>query len=171
MSNDRPCRVRRRRGLSQRQYAKHLGLSRGAVLKMLASDRLVLFPDGSIDAAASDLRRAETTVTMKRTTSPSERPNALTYATARAEREALKTELCRLQLQRRRGELVDRQRAVATVFRLARQERDAWLCWPPRVAALMAAELGVSAHTMQRVLAHHVHRHLSELADLQFDVR
>jgi hypothetical protein len=35
----------------------------------------------------------------------------------------------------------------------------------------MAAELGVNAHTMQRVLADHVLCHLSELADLQFDVR
>jgi transcriptional regulator with XRE-family HTH domain len=127
MRNEGPRGGGKRQGLSQRQYAKHLGLSRGAVLKMLASDRLVLFPDGSIDAEASDLRRTETTVTMKRTTSPSERPNAVTYATARAEREALKTELRRLELQRRRGELVDRQRAVAIVFRLARQERDAWL--------------------------------------------
>ena len=35
---------------------------------------------------------------------------------------------------------------------LARQERDAWAGWPARVAALMAADLGIGAHAMQTVL-------------------
>ena len=30
--------------------------------------------------------------------------------------------------------LVDRARAVAVVFRLAREERDAWVTWPARAA-------------------------------------
>ena len=40
-------------------------------------------------------------------------------------------------------------RAEALVFRLARQERDTWVTWPNRVAALMAAEvaLGVEKQT------------------------
>ena len=45
-----------------------------------------------------------------------------------------------LRLQERKGELVDRASAAALVFRLAREERDAWINWPARVAALMAAE-------------------------------
>lgn len=48
-------------GMSERQYAAHAGISRGAVQKARAAGRLVLFPDGSIDAQASDLRRAATT--------------------------------------------------------------------------------------------------------------
>lgn len=36
---------------------------------------------------------------------------------------------------------MDRARAEALVFRLARQERDTWVTWPSRVAALMAAEV------------------------------
>ena len=46
-------------GMSERQYAAHVGLSRGAIQKAKAADRLVLF--GSIDAPASDRRRAEMT--------------------------------------------------------------------------------------------------------------
>jgi hypothetical protein len=38
-----------------------------------------------------------------------------------------------------KGELVDRARAVAQVFKLARDERDAWVNWPARVAAMIAA--------------------------------
>ena len=48
-------------GMSERQYAAHAGLSRGAIQKAKATERLVLYPDGSINAAASDARRAETT--------------------------------------------------------------------------------------------------------------
>ena len=48
-------------GMSERQYAAHVGMSRGAIQKAKTAERLVLFADGSIDARASDVRRAETT--------------------------------------------------------------------------------------------------------------
>lgn len=48
-------------GMSERQYAAHVGLSRGAIQKAKTAGRLVLHEDGSIDAAASDKRRTETT--------------------------------------------------------------------------------------------------------------
>ena len=38
-------------GLSERAYAEHAGISRGAVQKARKTGRLVLFPDGSINAA------------------------------------------------------------------------------------------------------------------------
>ena len=48
-------------GLSERDYAARVGLSRGAIQKAKAAGRLVLFADGSIDAAASDRTRAAMT--------------------------------------------------------------------------------------------------------------
>jgi hypothetical protein len=48
-------------GLSERQYAAHAGLSRGAIQKAKEAMRLMLHPDGSIDAEASDQRRAAMT--------------------------------------------------------------------------------------------------------------
>ena len=48
-------------GLSERQYAARVGLSRGAIQKAKATGRLVLYGDGSIDAVASDALRAEAT--------------------------------------------------------------------------------------------------------------
>ena len=48
-------------GLSERAYAEHSGLSRGAVQKARKIERLVLFADGSINAAASDARRGAMT--------------------------------------------------------------------------------------------------------------
>ena len=48
-------------GMSERAYAARVGLSRGAIQKAKAAGRLVLHSDGSIDAAASDARRAAMT--------------------------------------------------------------------------------------------------------------
>ena len=50
-------------GMSERQYAAHVGLSRGAIQKAKTAERLVLHPDGSINAAASDARRATSSAT------------------------------------------------------------------------------------------------------------
>ena len=68
----------------------------------------------------------------------------MTFMQARTANEVLKAQERRLRLQQMKGELVDRAKAVAQVFRLAREERDAWVNWPARVAAMMAAELSAS---------------------------
>jgi hypothetical protein len=186
------------RGMSERQYAAHAGLSRGAIQKAKATDRLVLFPDGSIDATASYAKRAATTDPSKqRNSSPRRklkpvpdaalsavgdtlRENGLTTTTtaggttflqAKTANEVLKAQERRLRLQKMKEELVDRSRATALVFRLARQERDAWVNWPGRVAALMASELGVEAAAMQQVLERHARAHLEELAELRPELR
>ena len=48
-------------GMSERDYSSHSGLSRGAIKKARKAGRLVVFGDGSINAAASDARRSEMT--------------------------------------------------------------------------------------------------------------
>lgn len=48
-------------GMSEREYSAHSGLSRGAIQKARKAGRLVVYGDGSINAAASDARRAEMT--------------------------------------------------------------------------------------------------------------
>jgi hypothetical protein len=57
------------------------------------------------------------------------------------------------------------------VFRLGRAERDAWLQWPPRIAAMLAAELEVDAHVMQTARECHVREQLGELSDPRLDLR
>ncbi len=49
------------KGMSEREYAAHSRLSRGGVQKACKNGRLVVHDDGSINAAASDLRRVEMT--------------------------------------------------------------------------------------------------------------
>jgi hypothetical protein len=186
-----------RMGMSEREYAAHVGISRGAVQKARTSGRLMLYADGSIDAAASDARRAQATdPSMQRgRREPSLRPvpeaavgavsdtlreqglpapstaGGMTYLQARTANEVLKAQERKMRLQKLKGELVDRARAVSLVFRLARQERDAWAGWPARVAAMMAADLGIGAHAMQTVLETHVRQHLGELAEVRAELR
>ncbi len=188
-------------GMSERQYAAHAGLSRGAIQKAKAAGRLVLLPDGSIDAPASDVRRAGMTDPSRTRKSPAPelKPvpeaavtavgdtlreeglpspaagGATTFLQARTANEVLKAQERRIRLQMLKGELIERGRASALVFRLAREERDAWVNWPARAAALMAAELtaalgeGIEVETalMQKVLQVHVRAQLESLAEIR----
>lgn len=95
----------------------------------------------------------------------------VSFLRARLANEVLKAQTGRVRLQKMKGELVDRAKATASVFDLARRERDAWLNWPPRVAANMAAELGVEAHAMEQVLDKFLRQHLAELAEVKIDLR
>jgi hypothetical protein len=191
-------------GMSERQYAAHVGLSRGAIQKAKEAERLVLHADGSIDATASDRRRAETTDPSKTRKPPAAKmkpvPEAAvsavgdtlkeqgmaapvagggtTFLQAKTANEVLKAQERRLRLARLKGELVDRARAETLMFRLAREERDAWITWPARVAALMASELtaavgdasgtgAVDTALMQKVLEAHVRDQLDSLAEVR----
>ena len=184
-------------GLSERQYAARVGLSRGAIQKAKAAGRLVLHADGSIDASASDTRRAEATDPSKtrKPPAPKRKPvpeaavsavgdtlreqgmsaavtgGGTTFLQAKTANEVLKAQERRLRLQKLKGELIDRARALSLVFRLARQERDVWVNWPARAAALMAADLGVEPAKMQKVLEKHVRAQLDDLAEVKPDLR
>lgn len=165
-----------RLGLSERQYAAHAGVSRGAVQKAKAAGRLALFPDGSIDAPASDARRAAMTDPSKQrgpqisTSTPvAAAGDGSSFHHLKADHEALKIEERQLRLQKGRREVVDRAQATELVLRLAHTERDAWVTWPNRVAALMAAEIGVGVAVMQQVLERHVRAHLDELSEVRIE--
>ncbi len=191
------------KGLSERQYATRIGLSRGAVQKAKAAGRLALHDDGSIDPDRSDALRADSTDVSKSRpvrqqalrspggmravpeaavsgVSETLKENGLaappstggtTFLQAKTAHEVLKAQERRIRLSKLKGELVDRDRAKAMVFKLAREERDAWVTWPARVAALMAAELGTDVGATQRVLESHVRAHLEELAELRVAFR
>ena len=147
-------------GMSERAYAAHSGLSRGAVQKARKNGRLVLFADGSINAAASDERRGAMTDPDQQmrsrggfgaggdtggisggTSGVSGPGDSTSYLKARTALTVYQAQERQLSIQRKKGVLVDRARAETLVFRLARQERDTWVTWPTRVAALMAAQL------------------------------
>ncbi len=173
-------------GMSERAYSTHSKLSRGAIQKAKRTGRMVLYGDGSINAAASDARRAGTSdpdqqrrsvaKSKSRISGPAE---STSYLKARTALTVYQAQERQLSIQKKKGALVDRSRAETMVFRLARQERDTWVTWPARVAALMAAQVAaeveaatgtpvtIGAATMQRVLEAHVKEQLDALADLK----
>ncbi|WP_019956209.1 hypothetical protein [Yoonia vestfoldensis] len=173
-------------GMSEREYSAHTGLSRGAIQKARKASRLVVYSDGSINAAASDVRRADMTDPdqQRRSTGSGDSSfsgpaDSSSYLKARTALTVYQAQDKQLGIQKKKGTLVDRARAEALVFRLARQERDTWVTWPSRVAALMAAEVAaevekqsgtpviIEAAILQRVLETHVRQHLEALADLR----
>lgn len=121
-------------------------------------------PPEALDAVGDTLREQGLS-----TAAPS--AGGMTFLQARTANEVLKAQDRRLRLQKARGELVDRARATALVFRLAREERDAWLNWPARVSAVIAASLGVEAHPVQQAMDEHVRAHLAELAEIRLEFR
>jgi hypothetical protein len=184
-------------GISIRAYARQRGVSHVAVLRAAKAGRIPLEADGTIDPAKADAAWERSTDPAKAKGTAKPAPEKLkpvaeaavgsvretlkeqglptggnvTFVQARTAHEIAKAHLTRLRLQRMKGELVDRARATALVFRLAREERDAWVTWPARVAALMAADLGVEAHTMQKTLETHVRAQLADMAEVAPDFR
>ena len=158
-------------GMSEREYSSHSGLSREAIQMARKAGRLVVYGDGSINAAASDVRRADMTDPdqQRRSTGSGDSgfsgpADSSSYLKARTALTVYQAQERQLAIQKKKGLLIDRARAEALVFRLARQERDTWVTWPNRVAALMATKMAtevekqtgkpvlIDAAIMQRVL-------------------
>ena len=183
-------------GVSLREYARRRGVSHVAVMKAIRAGRLTPEPDGTLDPDKADAQWDARTDPARRPEPPEDEPaqadetppteppreertpatepapqGAATFTQARTAHEIAKAQRARIQVQRLREEVVDRAQATSEVFRLARRERDAWVNWPARVAALMAAELGLDAHVMQKVLEAHVREHLNELAEIRPEFR
>lgn len=187
------------------------GVSESAVRKAIASGRISVEADGTIDPAKADAQwdaqtdpakqrgrhtrrvaggtKAATRRAAERKPVPTSAIDAVqetlregggapeseggqvSFLRARMANEVLKAQTARVRLQKMKGELVDRAKAISAVFDLARRERDAWLNWPPRVAADMAAELEIEAHAMEQVLDKYLRQHLAELAEVKIDLR
>jgi hypothetical protein len=73
----------------------------------------------------------------------------------------LRAEKLQLELDERRGTLVDRAEVNALFYELGKGTREALERWPAQVASEMAGELGVGQHKMLTVLERRVREHLA----------
>lgn len=184
-------------GLSIRAYARHRGVSHVAVKKAIDSGRITPDPDGTIDPVRADAQWAANTASPRRPVAAADEPHQspaidTPRPAARAQRDAVqdapapalssggtsllqaktvnevvKAQTNKVRLAQLKGELVERNQAIAHVFKLARIERDAWLNWPNRVSAQMAAGLGVAPHALHVALDASVRMHLQELGEIR----
>ncbi|MCG3187268.1 elements of external origin [Extensimonas sp. H3M7-6] len=174
-------------GISIRAYARHRGVTDTAVHKAIRAGRITPETDGTIDADRADrewarnsdvpktgtrAKAAKVAVPEGGTGVGGDGPAALptggaSLLQARTVNEVVKAQTNKVRLARLKGELVDRPQAIAHVFKLARSERDAWLNWPARISAQMAAKLNIDPHTMHVALEAAVREHLQELGELR----
>ena len=176
-------------GISIRAYARHRGVSDAAVRKAIAAGRITPEANGTVDPERADAEWARNTEAPRsgtraraiKATTPPEAASATpggdgqanlptggaSLLQARTVNEVVKAQTNKVRLARLKGELVDRNQAIAHVFKLSRAERDAWLNWPARISAQMAAKLGIEPHTMHVALEGAVREHLQELGDLR----
>ncbi|WP_255569570.1 elements of external origin [Roseomonas alba] len=184
---------------SQREVARRLGISHTALQKAQRAGRIAPEADGSWDIDKVRARLADSSDPVRKTATlgspaalpmpaasrpalpapiaasppasdplPRAAPN--TFHDARTANEVLKAQERRLRLDERKGKLVDKARALLLVHRLAKEERDAILAWPARVAAEMAAELGVDVHRLQTMMDTRLRQHLAARHDVRVQV-
>jgi len=157
------------------------------VRKAIRAGRIVPETDGSIDIASADAAWEANTDHTKRHDAPDVRgvdpASAMesvrqtlaengraaqgmnSFTQARTAHEIAKAHLARLRLQEKKGQLVNKDKVKAQIFRLGREFRDAWANWPARVSSQMAAELQVDEHGLHMILERAVREHLNELSD------
>ncbi len=178
---------------SQREVARRLGVSHTALQKAQRAGRIAPETDGAWDVEKIRARLADNSDPVRKTAtlvspapaaprpvapppnappSPDPLPRAAqnTFHDARTANEVLKAQERRLRLDERKGKLVDKARALLLVHRLAKEERDAILSWPVRVAAEMAAELGIDAHRLQTMMDTRLREHLAARHDVRVQV-
>lgn len=184
---------------SQREVARRLGISHTALQKAAQAGRIAQEPGGGWDvekvrsrlAASSDPARKTAAMVAPVPVQPSPpsappRPAVVapsipeplptpsaggsSFHNARTANEMLKAQERKLRLDERRGQLVEKARALMLVHRLAKEERDAILAWPARIAAELAAELGVDAHRLQTLMDARLRQHLAERNDVRVAV-
>lgn len=122
-------------------------------------------PRAALEAVSDTLREAGAEP------DPTAGGGEVSFLRARMANEVIKAQTAKVKLAKMKGELVDRSRATAVVFDLARRERDAWQNWPPRVAANMAAELRVEPHQMEQILDKYLRKHLADMAEVKIELR
>lgn len=96
-------------------------------------------------------------------------PEANDLRRAVARKEDYAGRLKELEYLQRAGKLVELDLAKQVVFDSARQSRNAWMNWPARYGAVIAADLGADAGQVFNVLERYVMEQLHRLASPEQD--
>jgi hypothetical protein len=79
--------------------------------------------------------------------------------------------LRKLEYKRRSGALTEMAVAQNVVFEICREQRDAWLAWPAKVAPFIAMQFGIDdVDRLTAALSQHVHQQLVGLAGTDADL-
>lgn len=148
---------------SARDVARRLGLSHTAIQKAEHVGRIRREMDGSwdLDRVRRDLVASAVPGRSPLATAGDDTPlGRLTLA-----RLALGVEAQRLDIDEKKGRLMDVSAANHRVDEVAAGMRDAVLNWPARVSGQIAAEIGRDPHLVQTILQEQMNKLLLEVAD------
>ena len=168
--------------VSQADYARHRKVTRKTVT-MWKQSGLLAMVDGKVDLRASDKRIAANGLRDRAAAKDSDTDDpiddgaleslaelfagddaGLSLREASRVKENFLAKKHRLDFMQKSGKLVDRAEIEKKIFEKARIERDAWLNWPVRIAAVLAAELRIDKNVMMVALEKHVRAHLEQRA-------
>lgn len=182
--------------MTQVEYAKHAGVDRKTIGRWVKAAKYIVLEGNLIDVEASDkalatLRDGKDPRTQNAAKKKTAKPDSeakddsttaqtvkeimlatgaeMTREEASRVKENYLALLTKLEFEKEDGQLVELSVAEAVLFAAFRQQRDAWMNWPSRVAPLMAADLDVPADRMTEVLIEHVHKHISGLGEPEFN--
>ena len=158
--------------LTQAQFAKEVGLTRGRI-SQLVGEGLPVEPGGGIDLAKGKRwisdnldpkrREAATGVSL-----PDGKLGAV--AKVRAAKLYREMQLLDMDIKRKEGALIPREDVARAAFGRARFERDSWTGWASRTATALASELGSDPARTFAVLDRLVREQLAELAATPWSV-
>ncbi|WP_175950368.1 hypothetical protein [Burkholderia sp. BCC0405] len=174
--------------VSIREFARLEGVSDTLVHRALKAGRLVRAPDGGIDRTLvgsawhanpkrGDVAKASANTAANSANTPAapgttatlaggNPPKGVAYGEALRLKENWIALLRRLEYEHKSGALIELSAAQRVVFDLCREQRDAWLAWPARIAPFLAAEFAVP--DLERLVAflnEHVYQQLAELGE------
>lgn len=144
--------------VSKAAFAAEMGLAKSRVSQLI---------ELGMPVTANGMIHRETALAWyDRTIDPHRRKALLApeHSSPKARLDAIRAEREQLELDRMRGELIDRRKAEAAIFELARAERDSLLSWTARIAPVIAAEIAADPAALFAALDREARRHLAELA-------
>ena len=147
------------RTATKAKFAEILGVSKGRVSQLI-KDGLPVEASGRVDIEQGKAWYSENCSPSRRKAMPPRQT-----MTPKGELEMIKAERAKLDLEREKGNLIDRFAAEQVIFERARGERDAWIGWASRASILIASELESDPGETFSILDRLVRDHLVELAE------
>ena len=159
--------------ISIREFARREHVSDTLVHQALKQGRLAKRPDGTMDPAlvgtgwrASAPAGGNAKTDAKETLQPGGTAKGVAYGEALRLKENWTALLRRLEYEHKSGSLVEMSVAQGVVFELCREQRDAWLAWPAKVAPFIAMQFAIDdVDRLTNTLAAHVHKQLADLGE------
>ncbi|MGF6792759.1 hypothetical protein [Paraburkholderia sp. 35.1] len=152
--------------ISIKEFARREGVSDTLVHFALRDGRLTRASDGRMDPTlvGSQWRASDDARAGLRTSEGGGK--GVPYGEALRLKENWLALLRRLEYEEKSRSLVDITTAQNVVFDLFREQRDAWLAWPAKVAPFLAVEFGITdIERLTASLTAHVHNQLADLGE------